>query len=154
MMIPINSLRAGLLGEAQPGDFYFPREQGRERFLVGRINDVKSTMAVMLEGKRPFYAQALEVWDGRRGLIVSNYNILVDHTTSRRIDANQDLRPGSLIMDGVEVSILATTQNNYKYSVSLNGTGAHPSDRAAAFTRWKLVAVDGEGEVTELFSFG
>lgn len=152
-MIPLDMLTAARITNGAPGDLFLPRDGGvGERFLIGRVNR-QFTVAAMLEGERTFRFAELDEWSGRRGLLVSNYSLLVDQFSAVRPDQDEAEQLGVLFLDANTASILVESSSRTRHHLYLRGEGSEPSADSVVLTRWSL-AVEAAGAWQELYSYG
>lgn len=153
-MIRISSLWSIRLHRAVAGQFFMPRDQSGQRFLVGTVNN-QWPVGLDLEGQ-PFFFSDLPVLDGRRGFTVSDFEIMVDQQSSmpaRGVEADK-VPLGSIILNEGNVSILGIGRNNLKAFVSIRGETIPEDADAVAFTKWAIVAKDEKDQWKPLFEYG
>lgn len=154
-MLRISSLQSIRLNKAKTGDFFLPREQSSEKFIVGLVN-TQFPVGLQLDGDKPFWFSDLPVLDGRRGYTVSQCEYFVDPDSSMAWRGAEDtnVSHGALVLGGEQMAIVGHGRNVSKALVSLQDMNVSDEDAdAIAFTRWTVATASGSGAWHQLFRF-
>ncbi|MBA3651990.1 MAG: hypothetical protein H0W66_11055 [Chthoniobacterales bacterium] len=145
-MIDISALKTSRLENTPVGAIFLPAGEGRTHFLCGRLNDF--TVLIELDGEKPFWDDAIDLWSRASGLIVEGARVQVDHKSALPIDSVLDAPVGSVIL-GRDGPMLRSRNQNGSHAVLLvAGEGETVTGRGdVAFTSWRFVTGQGDALV-------